>query len=324
MSALILTSCELIDLTGEFVIEEPEQIIPEEFNKDPLIFFCPEDNCMQEFIDLFENATTMDCALFDLDLPELVEFLNDKNARVVLDDHNKDEINTELNNKKYDSSSQLSHNKFCIVDDEIVWTGSFNPTKNGNYKNNNNVVVFFSKYLAENYQLEFDELWSGSYGKGDKNKYPTIILNGKIIENYFCPDDSCQINVLEELNKAEESIYFMFFSFTDTEIANTLLEKSKTIDVKGVTEKKRVNMNYEQFKFLNESGLNIKPDTNRYTMHHKVIIIDNKTVITGSYNPTKSGNTRNDENILIIHDEGIAEMFLEEFTRVWDGNIDDK
>jgi phosphatidylserine/phosphatidylglycerophosphate/cardiolipin synthase-like enzyme len=52
-------------------------------------------------------------------------------------------------------------------------------------------------------------------------------------------------------------------------------------------------------------------------MHHKVFIIDGKTVITGSMNPTAGGNERNDENVLIIEDEGIAGLYLEEFEKVW-------
>jgi len=52
-------------------------------------------------------------------------------------------------------------------------------------------------------------------------------------------------------------------------------------------------------------------------MHHKVFIIDNETVATGSYNPTESGNSRNDENLLIIHDKEIASAYLEEFQRIF-------
>jgi phosphatidylserine/phosphatidylglycerophosphate/cardiolipin synthase-like enzyme len=55
-------------------------------------------------------------------------------------------------------------------------------------------------------------------------------------------------------------------------------------------------------------------------MHHKVFIIDagreDAVVILGSYNPTKNGNTRNDENLLIIHELSIAQQFHEEFVRV--------
>jgi phosphatidylserine/phosphatidylglycerophosphate/cardiolipin synthase-like enzyme len=52
-------------------------------------------------------------------------------------------------------------------------------------------------------------------------------------------------------------------------------------------------------------------------MHHKTSIIDEKTVITGSMNPTACGNERNDENMLVIEDEGIAGLYLEEFEKGW-------
>jgi len=54
-------------------------------------------------------------------------------------------------------------------------------------------------------------------------------------------------------------------------------------------------------------------------MHHKVFIIDNETVITGSFNPTKNADLRNDENILIIHNKWIAKKYLKEFEKVWFG-----
>ena len=51
-------------------------------------------------------------------------------------------------------------------------------------------------------------------------------------------------------------------------------------------------------------------------MHHKVFIVDD-AVIFGSYNPTDSGNKRNDENVLVIHNRGIAEQFIKEFDFLW-------
>ena len=51
-------------------------------------------------------------------------------------------------------------------------------------------------------------------------------------------------------------------------------------------------------------------------MHHKVIIIDEKIVITGSYNFSRSAEERNDENVLIIHNAEVAEKYFAEFERV--------
>ena len=56
-------------------------------------------------------------------------------------------------------------------------------------------------------------------------------------------------------------------------------------------------------------------------MHHKVIVIDRETVIFGSFNFSDSANSRNDENLLIVHDATFVEYFIEEFNTVWaEGN----
>jgi phosphatidylserine/phosphatidylglycerophosphate/cardiolipin synthase-like enzyme len=51
-------------------------------------------------------------------------------------------------------------------------------------------------------------------------------------------------------------------------------------------------------------------------MHHKVFVIDGKIVALGSYNFSQSAETRNDENLLIVYNEDIAQQYLEEFQRV--------
>ncbi len=309
---LILTSC-----STSYTITQP--ILKEEI-KEPEVYFCPQDDCEGIFLTQINKAQqTIHCALFDLDLENLIETFAEKSTyldvKIVIDDENWDSKFTGKGIIK-DTSSQFSHNKFCIFDQKTVWTGSMNPTNNGAYKNNNNIIIIESKHLSTNYELEFEELWNYNFGEGRPTYESTIYLNNKQYENYFCPEDNCKNQVLEELNNAQKSIYFMVFAFTDFDIADSLVEKSKKgLDVRGVLEAKRVNMQYNQYRNL-VPYVQITKDTNPYTMHHKVFIIDNQTVITGSYNPTKAGNENNDENILIIHDKVIANQFLEEFDRL--------
>ena len=47
-----------------------------------------------------------------------------------------------------DGRTGLMHNKFWIFDKKIVWTGSTNITVNGNFRNNNNVIVIESAAVA--------------------------------------------------------------------------------------------------------------------------------------------------------------------------------
>jgi len=52
-------------------------------------------------------------------------------------------------------------------------------------------------------------------------------------------------------------------------------------------------------------------------MHNKFAIIDNRLLLTGSYNWTASANSRNDENLMVIDDPGIIEIFQNQFVNLW-------
>ncbi|MFH2027820.1 MAG: phospholipase D-like domain-containing protein, partial [Nanoarchaeota archaeon] len=281
------------------------------------VHFCQQENCSNYLLKLIENSRfSVHCAFFDLDLPEIINTLDKKDdldVKLVIDNENNDGI---IGNRvKYDTSSQYSHNKFCIFDDNKIITGSFNPTSRGNYKNDNNIVIVESKNLAENYEDEFIELWDERFGEGEEVNTPVIYINNIRIENYFCPDDQCADHIIETIKKAKESIYFMTFSFTHTGIADAILFKD--VKIKGIFEKSQAGSQYSQYQRFKDFGIDVIKDNNSANMHHKVFIIDESIVITGSMNPSSSGDNKNDENILIIYDEEIAKEYLDEFERIW-------
>ena len=294
--------------------------VPKETNKDPEIYFCPKDDCSKILENHIKNAnTSVHCAFYDLDLRNIIKALANQSkildVMLVIDNSNlKDQIKGE--GIVSDSDYGLMHNKFCVIDKEKILTGSFNPTDNDNYKNNNNLVIIYSRLLSENYEDEFDELWSREFGEGTRVKYPAILLNDMKIENYFCPEDKCSSRIIDLIKNAKQSIYFMTFTFTSEDIADALIEKND-LDIKGIFDSGQASIKYSQFERLKEFGINVKKDTNKYKMHHKVFIIDNQTVVTGSFNPTLSADANNDENLLIIHESKIADKFLEEFENLW-------
>ncbi len=282
------------------------------------LFFCPRDDCENNLVAFLDSAKeSIHCALFDIGLESVQDKLLEKEKQmevlIVTDDHYL---------KKFDhhfvrtDRSGLMHNKFCIIDGMKITSGSMNPTENGAHKNNNNLLFIESKILAQNYEEEFQEMWNGTFKKGDKVRNPNVMISDTKIGVYFCPDDQCALRVKEELKKATKEIYFMTFSFTHEGIANMLLLKHLDgIKINGVMEARQVTK-HSQMMRLNNSGMDVLKDTNKQNLHHKVFIIDNKTVITGSFNPTNGGDKRNDENILIIEDEKIAKLFLEEFDKI--------
>ena len=291
--------------------------IPKEVGKGYNAHFCKTENC-EKIIGHYLNKGqgSIHCAFYLIDLESVLDILGNKSkamdVRLVIDESGKNKVKGAKIAKSYGSM----HNKFCIIDDEIVITGSFNP-KESELQNDNNIFVIYSGLLAKNYEEEFTELWSGAYGSGGKIKTPAINYSSIIIENYFCPEDGCEQKVSSYLKDAERSIHFLAFSFTSEKIADAML-LNKNAEIKGVVEARSSEGEYSQYLRLRDFGINVLKDKNKKTMHHKVFIIDGNIVITGSFNPTESADKRNDENILIIHDSIIAGKYLKEFDRVWE------
>lgn len=212
----------------------------------------------------------------------------------------------------------LMHNKFFVVDGMRTWTGSMNLTPHGVYYENNNSVLILSEKVAKNFSTEFDEMFAGSFGYGspENTPYPRLFINGTEIETYFAPENKVEGEILQEINKAKKEIVFMAFSFTNNSIAKAMAEKIKSgVSVKGVFEKTQGSV-HSEYEFLNNSGADVQWDLNRYNMHHKVIVIDEETVITGSYNFSKNAERVNDENCIIIHNREIAGEYIKEYQRL--------
>ena len=53
-------------------------------------------------------------------------------------------------------------------------------------------------------------------------------------------------------------------------------------------------------------------------LHHKFAVVDNKTVITGSFNWSPSAAHTNDETLLVIHSPQLAKHFTREMDRLWE------
>ena len=222
-----------------------------------------------------------------------------------------------------DQREGLMHDKFVVIDRSEVWTGSMNFTTSGAYKDNNNIIRIRSIQVAEDYTSEFNEMFADNlFGPdaGAATPYPSLTINSTPVEIYFSPEDGVAAHILSLLQGAQDSIYFMAYSFTADDLGDALRQRAKDgLTVAGVMDDEQIKLNqgteYDRFK---QAGLDVRRDGNAGLMHHKVIIIDHAIVITGSYNFTASAEENNDENVIIIHNADVAAQYLAEFQRVYD------
>jgi phosphatidylserine/phosphatidylglycerophosphate/cardiolipin synthase-like enzyme len=275
------------------------------------VHFCPDEDCEQLLLDFLDSGEQVDCAFYELRLEKVISLLDKKHARVVVDV----DTHTVPLDVVEDAGYGLMHQKFCVVDGERVVTGSMNPTVRGATQNNNNLIFIESEQVAAHYAAEFEELFA--QGKNVDSFVHDFDISGVEMSIYFCPEDECADKIVRELRKAEENIYFMTFSFTHAGILNALLLRyDDGVEVRGVMEARMVG-GYSVFDTLQFQGVDVVKDGNKATMHHKTFVVDNLCVITGSMNPTKGGDERNDENLLIICDEEIAAQYEAEFWKVY-------
>lgn len=288
------------------------------------------DEKLAEAIDAAE--TSVDVAAYDLDLARVTDALvrahqRGLRVRVVTDAEYEDELGPERLRKAKvplvtDDRDPYMHDKFVIIDEQQVWTGSWNLTDNGTYRNNNNVVIVRSKTLAENYTTEFEEMFvDKAFGKTSPDAIPNpqIALEAGVeVETIFESEGNARARIVELIKGAKSSINFMAFVFTDDDIAKAIVAQHRAgINVRGVIEDRNTTTTGSNYKAMRRAGIDVLTDGNPYIMHHKVIIIDQSIVIAGSYNFTNSAADYNDENVLIIHSREVAAMYMKEFESIY-------
>lgn len=223
-----------------------------------------------------------------------------------------------------DRREGLMHNKYLIIDQSEVWTGSLNLTANGLAEDNNNIVRLVSEELAEIYTVDFEAMFvDDQFGDKSTVPYPAHAaeLNGATVEVYFSPGGGgAEARVQDLLSGASERIDFLAYSFTSDPLAYALLNAARNgVTVRGVMDAGQVDSNTGgEFDSFVKAGLDVLPDGNPGLMHHKVIVIDGETVVFGSYNFTRNASRANDENLLVVQDAHLAALFLQEVERVYE------
>jgi phosphatidylserine/phosphatidylglycerophosphate/cardiolipin synthase-like enzyme len=221
-----------------------------------------------------------------------------------------------------DRREGLMHNKFVIIDGSEVWVGGMNYTFSGAYEDNNMLMLIRSAEVTENFIVEFEEMYvDDKFGDNIRadTPNPRVIVDGTPVDTYFSPDDGVQAILVDILSEAQESIYFMAFSFTADPLGDVIRQRAENgVTVAGVMDDEQVASNTgTEFDPFRQAGLDVYRDGNPGQMHHKIMIVDESIVIVGSYNFSNSAETRNDENLLVIYSEEIAAQFIGEFKRVY-------
>mgnify|MGYP005614674281 FL=1 len=141
---------------------------------------------------------------------------------------------------------------------------------------------------------------------------PAKSVSCPVIHSCFTPGQDCTHQITDHISKADHSILVQAYSFTSKDIADELIEaKNRGVKVKVLLDKSQRKQKYSLLHYIADTGIPVWIDSKPAIAHNKVMIIDEKEVITGSFNFTDAAQKRNAENVVFITDIKLAEEFIE-------------
>jgi phosphatidylserine/phosphatidylglycerophosphate/cardiolipin synthase-like enzyme len=143
-------------------------------------------------------------------------------------------------------------------------------------------------------------------------------VGSNVAEACFSPGESCRQQILTLLRRAVKKADICVFTITDNEISDQILRThQRGVKVRVITDDDKSLDRGSDIERLGKKGVEICFDGTPFHMHHKYAIFDAQTLLTGSYNWTRSAATRNEENILVTDDRRFVGPYQNHFDGLW-------
>jgi phosphatidylserine/phosphatidylglycerophosphate/cardiolipin synthase-like enzyme len=140
----------------------------------------------------------------------------------------------------------------------------------------------------------------------------------------FTPGQDCEGLIVSEIKHAQQSILLQAYSFTSAPIAKALMEaKQRGVDVRAILDKSQRTEKYTGATFLKHAGIPVVIDEKPAIAHSKIFVFDQQSVLTGSFNFTRSAQERNAENLIVIKgDANLVRAYTENWNSRWKVSVD--
>ena len=217
-----------------------------------------------------------------------------------------------------DFNPKIFHQKFVLRDfrrsairTTALLSGSANFTDTDTHKNLNSVFVFNDANVARQYRDEVAQLRRGSFGRGMHGDVPpTYDLGGVPVKTLFAPDHTPELEFMKQMLKVRDKgeILFAIFTFAGSSgIDDTMLALARGgVRIRGVVDPGQARQKWAVPQWLRHENIELRVPrkdgelARLRKVHHKLMVIDDRIVVGGSFNYTQPANDYNDENLFVI------------------------
>lgn len=135
---------------------------------------------------------------------------------------------------------------------------------------------------------------------------------------YFSPGTACLNAILSGIDSARSSLKICVFTISDDRITQAIRQAHRRgVQVRILTDNEKLFDRGSDIRELTAAGIPVRVDESPNHMHHKFALLDNHTLLTGSYNWTRSAALYNHENLLVTNQKSLVQDFSREFDRLW-------
>ena len=136
---------------------------------------------------------------------------------------------------------------------------------------------------------------------------------------YFSPGAACLDQINEQIASARRTIDICVFTITDNRISDRLVRAhARGIRTRVITDNDKSHDFGSDIDRLRTVGIPVRVDQTEFHMHHKFAIFDAKTMLTGSYNWTRSAAERNEENLVVSTNLKLTSQYVKAFEDLWE------
>ena len=134
----------------------------------------------------------------------------------------------------------------------------------------------------------------------------------------FSPGDACLKAIIAGIQSVRSSLKICVFTISDDRITQAILQAHRRgVAVRLLTDNEKLFDKGSDIRDLLAAGIPVRVDETANHMHHKFALLDNQTLLTGSYNWTRSAARYNHENLVVTDQVNLVQDFCREFDRLW-------
>ncbi len=136
--------------------------------------------------------------------------------------------------------------------------------------------------------------------------------------SWFAPWDPLAQVLASIFDGTRRSLDAAIYTLTDDRVREAMLRAHhRGVAIRIIADDEKADDTGSDIHALRRAGVSVLLDASPGLFHHKFALLDDRSLVTGSYNWTRTGSEENQENLLHTWDRELVARYARAFQRMW-------